>query len=179
MRPEDPKIAELRQRRSRAVDRLNLVLELRRFHLFEDEVDLGHFEAGDGHVEIGDDLRQMLEFDGENLGVPAGPRGELVVRQDKGALLIGAEMLDADGRDLRHADEPGGGNPTVAGDDHAGFVDQNWIDEIERLQAVGDQFDLARGMSAGVARIGFEGFDRNHLDAIDRSYWAVAITISF
>jgi hypothetical protein len=36
----------------------------------------------------------------------------------------------------------------VAGDSHAVLVDQDRVDEAERLEAVADQFDLALGVSA-------------------------------
>ena len=117
-----------------------------------------HLKAGDRHVEVDDDLGQVLQFDREDLGVPAGSRGELVVGQDIGALLVVAEMLDAESRNLSHAEIPPAAHPSVAGDDHAVLVDQNRIDEAERLQAVGDQLDLALRVGASVAGIGLEGF---------------------
>ena len=62
-----------------------------------------------------------------DLGVPAGPGGELVVRQDIGPFLIVAEVFDAKRRRMGEARPAGGGKPTVAGDDHAVLVDEQRI----------------------------------------------------
>jgi hypothetical protein len=163
-----PEVARFGHSWPRPVDRFDLVLRLRRLRAFNDQVDFGHFETGDSEVD--NDLGQVLQFDREDLSVPTRPRRELIVREDIGALFIGAEMLDPEDRDLGHADERGGGDPAVSGNDHPGLVDQNRIEKAERLQAISNQFDLALGMGAGVARIYFEGFDRNPLDPTERRF---------
>ena len=137
-----------------AVDRLNLVFPLRRFGSLDEKIDLGHLKSGRRHIELDGDLDQMLQFDRENIGIPAGSRRQLIVSQDVRAFLVVAEMLDADSRNLSHADSLGCGDPSMASDNHAVLVNQDRIDEAERLQAVGDQFDLALRVGASVAGIG-------------------------
>ena len=167
VRSNAPEIAGAGYSGARAVDRLNLVLRLRRFRLFDDEIDHRHFEASHRHIKVDNDVHQMLQLDREDVVVPACQRGELVVRQDVGAYLIVAEMLDAESRNLRHAQPLGRGEPSVASDNHAILVDQDRVDEAERLEAVADQFDLALGVSASVAGVGLEAFESDGLDARD------------
>ena len=57
-------------------------------------VDLGHLEAGDRDVEIKIEPGQVLQLDLEDLRIPAGLLGELVVGEDVGALLCVREMLE-------------------------------------------------------------------------------------
>ena len=52
---------------------------------FEDEVDLRHLEPGQFDVDV--DLDQPLKFNRQQLPVPPGLLGELVVGQDVGALI--------------------------------------------------------------------------------------------
>jgi hypothetical protein len=68
-------------------------------------------------------------------------------------------MLDAESRDLRHAEPLGRDDLSVAGDSHAALVDQDRVDESERLNTVGDQLDLALGVSASVARVRLDVFE--------------------
>jgi hypothetical protein len=60
----------------------------------------------------------MLQFDRENIGIPPGSRRQLVVGQDVRAFLVFAEMLDAESRNLSHADPLGRSDPSVASDNH-------------------------------------------------------------
>ena len=62
----------------------------------QNEIDIWQFEPGDGHVKINDDLAEMLQFDRQDLLIPARTGGELVVGQHIGSLLILAKVCDLD-----------------------------------------------------------------------------------
>ena len=81
-------------------------------------------------------------------------------------------------RNLRHAEPLGRGEPSVAGDNHAVLVDQDRVDETERLDTIGDQLDLALGVSASVAGVGLEVFESDGLDARDGGLRGITMTIS-
>ena len=68
------------------------------FVVVDQGVDFGGFEAGDFQVEREVQARQMLEFDRQDLRIPARIQRQLVVRDDIGALLLLAQVLDADAR---------------------------------------------------------------------------------
>ena len=70
-------------------------------------------------------------------------------------------MFEADGRHLLAAEMATGEQPAVAGDDVEFGIDQDRHVEAERLDAVGDLLDLLALVSAGVARVGLELFDRS------------------
>ena len=63
---------------------------------FKDEVDLRRLEPGQFDVDV--EFDQPLQFDRQELFVPAGPLGELVVGKDIGALLGLAQMRQPAGR---------------------------------------------------------------------------------
>src|SRR5215831_17700876 len=58
----------------------------------EDEIDLGHFEAGQLDLEVHVD--ESLQLNRQDLSVPTRFRRQLVVGQDVSTLLFVAEMLD-------------------------------------------------------------------------------------
>jgi hypothetical protein len=58
----------------------------------------------------------------------------------------------------------------LAGDNHAVLVDQDRVDETERLNTIGDQLDLALGVSASVAGVGLEAFESDGLDTRDGGF---------
>ena len=57
----------------------------------EREVDLGETEAGDRHIET--QVDQALEFDREDLAVPASIQRELVVGEDIGPSIVGTDFM--------------------------------------------------------------------------------------
>ena len=59
----------------------------------------------------------MLQLDGEDLAIPAGLLGELVVGEDVGALLRLGQMLEPDARHGLEAELLRGFDAAVAGDD--------------------------------------------------------------
>lgn len=108
----------------------------------EQDIDLGHFKAGDCDVEIEIEAGQMLQLDLQNLRIPPGFLGELVVGQDVGSLLCVVEMIEAH---ARHGLEPkrfGRFDAAMAGDDATILVDQDRVVESERLDARSDLRDL-------------------------------------
>src|SRR5215831_12505612 len=66
--------------------------------VIEDEIDLGHFEAGQLELEVHVD--ESLQLNRQDLAVPTRFLRQLVVGQDVSTLLFIAEMLDPQGRNL-------------------------------------------------------------------------------
>ncbi len=117
---ELPEVSRPRDHRSFGLRRRELIerIGLARHRLVaNDEVDLGDLEAGDGEVELGRELEQRLELDGQDLFIPARLLGEPVVGDHVGALLGLAHVREADGRHLAHAEQLCGLDAAVAGDD--------------------------------------------------------------
>ncbi len=119
--------------------------------VLDDEVGLGGGEAGDGEVERGLDLQQMLRLDGQDLAVPAGILGKLVVGQDVGPSLGLAQMLEAHRWHVLQPQELCRFDPAVTGDDPVLAVDQHRIVEPELIDAVGDLAELTARVRACVA----------------------------
>ena len=91
MRAELPEIARLAHRRSGKPASLDLVRRVFRVLLEVDDqlVDLGGLEPRDGDVEIflDKELGEFGELGRQPFAVPSGIRGDLVVREQQGALL--------------------------------------------------------------------------------------------
>ena len=99
----------------------------------DQDVDLGHLEAGDRDVEVEIELDQVLQLDRQDLAIPAGLLGELVVGEDVGALLRLAHVLEPDDRNGLMPERLGRGDAAMSGDDDAVLVDQDRVVEAERL----------------------------------------------
>src|SRR5262249_2006538 len=85
-------------------------------------------------------------------------------------LLRRTQVVEPDGRYLRHPEQLGGLEAAVTGDDPAVGSYQDRIDEAELPDAVGDLPQLPGRMGARVARIRFEGGDRPRLYVKDLCY---------
>ena len=114
----------------------------------KDEVDLRHLEPGQFDIDL--ELDQPLQFDRQQLLVPAGLLGELVVGQDIGALIGLAQVRQPAGRHCVDAEELGRFHAAVAGDDLLGIVDQDRVAEAELLDALCDLANLLLRMRAGI-----------------------------
>ena len=95
----------------------------------EQQIDLGEREAGDLHVEF--QIDEGLQFDREQLAVPAGVQGQLVVGDDIGPALRRIEVGQAKRRNALHPEKLGGFDPAMPGDDLVVIADQDRIGEAE------------------------------------------------
>ena len=98
---EDPNVAGFRARldgNSWDVLVVGIILAL------HDHVDLTGREARDGEIKIDVHHSQVGQFQLEDLEVPTGVEGDLVVGQAQGTLLRIREAAKDDGRDLGHPD---------------------------------------------------------------------------
>ena len=69
----------------------------------DQKIDFGSLESGDGHIEIQFD-RQLLEFEHQQLAIPPSIFRKFIVGNNIRADLGGGQMINADGRDVVHAD---------------------------------------------------------------------------
>ena len=139
----------------------------------DDDVGLADREAGQIEVILG--LDQALQLDREQLLVPAGVQGKLVVGQDVGAFFGRGEVREAQAGHRRHADRSGGKHPAVAGDDAVAVIDQDRVGEPVPLDRFRDLLDLFFRVRPCVARIGL----RPSFDHLVRAIkWAGGMTVS-
>jgi hypothetical protein len=116
MAAKAPDIAPSRDRGSN--NRGNLVLEgaraVRRtlVGLVERQIDLGERKAGQFDIEA--QVRQGLKLDRQDLLVPPGVLGELVVSEDIGSPFGLVQMREAKRRHALHIEELGGLNAAMA-----------------------------------------------------------------
>ena len=89
-----------------------------RIEPFDQAVDLGDREAGQTNVEVEIDRQQSLEFFGQDLVIPAGIEGELVVGKHIGSLFLLVTYARAGRRAPRPCRELRRLDPAVAGEDH-------------------------------------------------------------
>jgi hypothetical protein len=127
--------------------------------IVEDQVDLRLAEARQINLEI--EVDQRLQFLRQDLTVPAAILGELVVGEEVSAPFRRSEVGEAKGRDLFHAEELGGLDPAVPGNDLAVVTDEDRIIESEPLDALGDLLDLLLRVRPRVAAIGPQRADVN------------------
>ena len=160
VRAEQPEVARPRDRHRRRLRRLLLarVGQL----VAEQRIELERLEAE--RAEVGAELRQLAELQGEQLAVPAGLLGEPVVGQDVGPLLRLGEVAELDHRHRGEAELPRRQHPAVAGDDAVLAVDQHRVGEAVLADRAGDQRHLRLAVGAGVAGVGDQARDRAVVD---------------
>jgi hypothetical protein len=130
--------------------------------LIEYEVNFGRRKTGELDVEV--EGHEALQFDCQQLLVPARVQCELVVGQHIGSPLRLIEVSEAHRRHTFHADQLCGLDPPMARDDLAVLPDQHRVGKAEPADAVGDLPDLLFGMGAGIAGIGPKPPNRHRLD---------------
>ncbi len=130
--------------------------------LVDHEIDFGEREAGEGEIEA--DIAERQQLVGEDVEIPAGVEGELVVGDDIGADFLGGEVGEAQGWHAFHPELLCGHDAAVSGDDGAVVRNEDGVGEAKASDAVGDLADLRAGMPAGVFIVGLEGADRTKLD---------------
>src|SRR5712672_997362 len=92
----------------------------------------------------------------QQLAIPPGIFRELIVGNNIRADLGGGKMINADGRDVAHADQLRRFDPAVSGNDSVGAIDQNRIDKPKFLDAGLDLPNLLCGMCSGIASARFQ-----------------------
>src|SRR5262249_44748843 len=143
--------------------RQDVICRIARFFVsqsLDQVVDLGDREAGELNVEVEVTGRELFEFEGQELLVPAGVECDLVVGEDIGPLLGCRHAVDAKAWDGLHPQKLGGFDTAVTSEDLVISIDQNRVGEAEALDAVGDLPDLFPRMSPGVSGIGAKVRDR-------------------
>ena len=125
----------------------------------DQQIDLGHLEAGDLQVEIRGEVGEFAQLLAEQPVVPTGDFGQAIVGDHEGARLGVADVLQADRRDLGATELPAGEQSSVAGDDLVIGVDKDRHVEPEAPDTLGDLPDLFGRVPPWVARIGFELVD--------------------
>jgi hypothetical protein len=103
--------------------------------------------------------REFLELFGQQPIVPGGDLGQLVIGNPEGAGLLRSEVIEAQSRHLRSAQQAACEKPTVPDDNIALRVSQNWDIEIKGLDAVGNLPDLLLSVAPRVGGIGFQRVD--------------------
>ena len=130
----------------------------------DQNVDLGGLEAGDGQIEVEVKRGEALQLERQQLMVPAGVLGELVVGEDVGANLGLCQVLEPDSRHRLETKQLGRSNSAVAGNDAAFAVDEHRVGEAEAFDAIGDLAKLFAAMDPRVAHAGPQRIDLATID---------------
>ena len=136
-------------------------------------IDLAGLEAEGGKIDA--KLGQLAGFQRQQLLVPAGALGELVVGEHQRPLLRRGEMGELDHRHLRQPELARRQQPAVPGDDAVLAVDQHRVGEAELADRAGDQRHLRLAVGAGIAGVGDERIDRAVLEAQPQAGEAVEV----
>ena len=165
MPADRPDIASPRDRRPRR-DRRHLICGIGLAVLFaerqlaDEHVDLRQLEAGDGEIEVDVEVGEILELDREQVPIPAGILGELVVGDHISADIRLAHARQLDGRDRHAAEQLRGRDTAMPGDDAVRIIDQDRIGESEPPDRRGDLLNLLCGMRARIACSGLQRRNR-------------------
>jgi hypothetical protein len=116
------------------------------------EVDLGGGKAEQFEIEV--EVDKTLHFDGQDIAIPAGVLGQLVVGKDIGPDLIARKMRELSDRHFKHAKLFGRLNTAVACDDGVVFGDEDGIAKAEAFYAFGNLVDLLLRMRPCVVGVG-------------------------
>ena len=122
------------------------------FQSFNEPVDLGDGETSQLDAEVEIALHQGLQLFAQDLLVPAGIKGKLVVGNHIGTLFLKAHGLNEQTWHLGHAQKPCCLDPAMASQDCLLIVDKDRIGEAEALDAVGNLAQLLPRVHSGIAR---------------------------
>ena len=99
---------------------------------------------------------EIMQLTAQQIGVPTPPRGQFIVGQAIGLLLLLAPALRDDHRDrYRQPQLRRSGDPAVTGDQYALFVHQDRIGPPPFQDGGGDPFDVGRAVQPRIVRIGY------------------------
>ena len=152
-----PEIAGAAYRRGFRLERRHLVgggIVALAGRTLDQDIDFRRSKAGHRQVEFELQVGELGQLQRQQLVVPPRQLGQPVIGQNVGALPGRRHVVQSNRRHPLQAEQPGGCDSTMAGDDSARLVDQNGIGEAEGLDAVGELPDLAFGMAAGISGIG-------------------------
>ena len=166
MPAQNPQVAPLAHRRRRFIDCRKLVEGfIRRAGFADQQIDFGGLETGDGQIEIEVELRQILQFECEELAVPTSVLGQFVVGRTyarfsvslmRSSRIVGTLSMPRSFTAL---------TPAVSRYHSAFGIDQNRIGETKLADAVSDLPNLPRRVGSRVPRIELERRQRNKLHA--------------
>ena len=152
-----PDISDTCHRRTRAEIGQQLFSRcagLLRAEAFNENIDLGDRETRHADIEIEVNFQETLQLKCENLFIPAGIEGELVIGQRIGPLLLRRHVLKADAGNTVQSDKLGSSQSAMSREDHVLAIDEDRIGESEMADAVGDLPDLFLRMGSRIARVG-------------------------
>lgn len=115
---------------------------------------LANRKTGQGKINVEVQGRQVCQFDPQDVQIPPGAQGNLVISQTKSALLCLRQSRQRDRWHLAEAEFPGSAETAMTSDDDAIRVDQNRVGESELADRSNNLFDLGFGMGPRVSRIG-------------------------
>ncbi|WP_456119798.1 hypothetical protein [Thalassococcus profundi] len=111
-------------------------------------------------AEIQSEVRQVPEFQRQQLPVPAGILGQAVVSEDVGPLLRVREMREFDHRHLLQAQLGGRQHASVPRDDAVPAIHQHRVVEPELPDRACDLRHLRLGMGPRIVGVGDQLRDR-------------------
>jgi hypothetical protein len=120
-------------------------------NLFEEEIDLPHIEAG--QIEVNVEADEALQFDRQQLLVPAGGGSNFIVGDDVSTLVRLAEVRDPARWHGFKAQQLGSFHTTVPGYDLIRVIDQDGVAKAKLLDALGDLTNLLLRMRPGVVHV--------------------------
>ena len=129
-------------------------------------VDLRDREAGDADVEVEILHHQRTKLGRQQILVPAGVQGQLVVGQNIGALLCFSHVVDPKAGNLGKTQQLRRFDPAVSGKDRPPVIDQHRVGEPECLDAPGNLAHLLLRMGARIARPWREIANRDPVDVL-------------
>jgi hypothetical protein len=133
----------------------------------QDVFELIRLEADQIEVETGE--LECPELVAELLGVPAGPRRQLIVGHAIGALLVLAPAVRHDHRDEFEPQLCRGTDARMTGEQHTLLVGQHRHRPSPFEDGGSDFVEVGLAMEPGVVRVGYQPLDRPALHLVGRA----------
>lgn len=119
-------------------------------------IDLSRGKPGQRQIEIDVKRANFIELEPQDLEIPSGIEGDLVIGKPKCLLLRLGQASQCNRWNIGQAEFFGGSQSSVTRDEHARFVDQDRIGESEFPDRSDELLDLTFGMGSRIARIRLE-----------------------
>jgi hypothetical protein len=154
-----PEIARAGHRQTRSCARHRIGAIRLRGDTLDQQIDFGDIEPGHIQAEVEIDLGEFAQLLAEQPVVPGADFGQSIIGDGKRLGLLGAQMLEADRRNLSKPQLPRRHQAAMPGDHPQLGVDQDWNVEAKGFYTSGDLPDLPLAVFFWIARIGFEPID--------------------